>query len=71
MDLVNAAVGFQQATTMSEIQFRVARKILDSQQQEGNAAINLVNAATSGFDKASSALVSAASGLGGQLDVQG
>jgi len=69
MDLVNAAVGFQQAQTMSEIQFRVARKILDSQQADGNAAINLVNAATTGFDKAANNLVAAASGLGSQLDV--
>jgi hypothetical protein len=68
-NLVNAAVGLQQASTMSRIQFAVARKVLDAQQMEGNAAIQLINAATGGVAKAGDAMVAAATGLGGQLDV--
>jgi len=68
-DLVNAAVGLQQASTMSRLQFAVARKILDAQNAEGDAALKLLNAATNGVSKAGDALVAAATGLGGQLDV--
>jgi hypothetical protein len=68
-DLVNAAVGLQQASTMSRIQFAVARKILDAQNADGNAALQLLNAATDGVAKAGDAMVAAATGLGGQLDV--
>jgi hypothetical protein len=68
-DLVNAAVGLQQAKVMGEIQFAVARKVLDMQGDEGNAALALVNAATNGITKAGDAMVAAATGLGGQVDV--
>ena len=68
-DLVNAAVGLQQAKVMGQIQFAVARKVLDMQGDEGNAALELVNAATNGMTKAGDAMVAAAAGLGGQLDV--
>jgi Putative motility protein len=71
MDLVNAAVGLQQAKLMSSVQIAVARKILDSQQQEGSAATQLLDAATNGIDKAGDAMVAAATGLGGQIDVTG
>ena len=70
MDLVNAAVGLQQAQLTSEIQIRVARKILDSQDQQGAAAVQLIDAAEAGTNNAANALV-AATGLGGQLDVNG
>ena len=68
-DLVNAAVGLQQAKVMGQIQFAVARKVLDMQGDEGNAALELVNAATNGMTKAGDAMVAAATGLGGQMDV--
>jgi hypothetical protein len=68
MDLVNVAVGLQQAKVTGGIQISVARKILDSQMQEGAAAVELIDAAGAGMDKAASAMV-AASGLGGQVDV--
>jgi hypothetical protein len=68
-DLVNAAVGLQQAKVMGQIQFAVARKVLDMQGDEGNAALELVNAATNGMTKAGDAMVAAATGLGGQVDV--
>jgi hypothetical protein len=68
MDLVNAVVGLQQAQVTSEIQIRVARKIMDSQEQQGSAAIALIDAADANVNNAGNALV-AATGLGGQLDV--
>ena len=68
-DLVNAAVGLQQAKVMGQIQFAVARKVLDMQGDEGTAALELVNAATNGMTKAGDAMVAAATGLGGQMDV--
>jgi hypothetical protein len=68
-DLVNAAVGLQQAKVMGQIQFAVARKVLDMQDAQGNAAIELIDAATNGMAKAGDAMVAAATGLGGQVDV--
>jgi len=67
MDLVNAAVGLQQAKLTGDIQIRVAKKILDSQSQQGAAAVQLIDAAGAGMDKSAGALM-AASGLGGQID---
>jgi hypothetical protein len=71
MDLVNAAVGLQQAKLTSEVQIRVARKMLDMQDQQGGAALKLLDAADAGFSKASNAMVAAATGLGSQVDVNG
>jgi hypothetical protein len=69
MDLVNAVTGLQQASVMSQVQFAVAGKILDSQRLDGNAAIKLIQAASNGVNKAGDQLVAAATGLGGELDV--
>jgi hypothetical protein len=66
--LVSAAVGMQQAKIASQVQFAVARKMLDNQQLQGAAAIQLIEAATAGPAKAGDALVAAATGLGGSLD---
>jgi hypothetical protein len=68
MDLVGAIVNFDQATTLSSVQMAVAKKILDVQQYSGNAAVQLVQAASKGIDQSGDALVAAATGLGGQLD---
>lgn len=70
MDLTTAAVGLQQAKTMGEVQVRVAKKIMDVDRMNGDAAIKLIEAATSGVGQAGSAMVAAATGLGGSLDVQ-
>ncbi len=69
MDLVTAAVNMQQANLIGQVQILVARKILDAEQDQGSAAIKLIDAATSGVDQAGNALIAATSGLGGQLDV--
>jgi hypothetical protein len=65
MDLTSAITGLQQAQTMSAIQISVARKILDMQQLQGDAAVKLIQAAG---QTAGNALVAAATGLGGQVD---
>lgn len=69
--LVSAAVGMQQARVASQVQFAVARKLLDAQQQQGAAVVKLLEAATTGPAKAGDALAAAATGLGGVLDVYG
>jgi hypothetical protein len=60
----------QQAKVMSQVQYAVAGKILDQQRSDGAAAVQLIQAATSGASAAGDQLVAAATGLGGTLDVQ-
>jgi hypothetical protein len=67
-DLTTGIVAFQQASVASQIQFAVARKVLDSEQAQGDAAVKLVQAATQNFNQAGDQLVAAATGLGGQID---
>jgi len=67
--LTNMAVGIQQATVANKIDFAVARKVLDAQNAQGAAALQLLNAATGGAPTDGDALTAAATGLGGQLDV--
>jgi hypothetical protein len=67
--LVSGVINFQQAATMSQVQYAVARKMLDNQEMQGNAAIKLIQAAANGPTQAGDALVAAATGLGGQLDM--
>ncbi len=71
MDLVNAAVNFKQAEMLSRVQYAVARKLLDSQSQQGAAAVKLIEAAGQVATNAGDELVAAASGLGGSLDTYG
>jgi len=68
MDLTSAITGLQQAQTMSAVQISVARKILDMQQFQGDAAVKLIQAASQTAGNAGDALVAAATGLGGQVD---
>jgi len=53
---------------MGEIQIRVAKKILDSQKQSGQGALQLLEAASNGASKAGDQLTAAAIGLGGEVD---
>lgn len=69
--LVSAAVGMQQAKIASQVQFAVARKMLDQQKFEGAAVVKLIQAATAGPAKAGDAMVAAATGLGGSIDTYG
>ena len=68
MDLTSAISGLQQAQTMSAVQISVARKILDMQQLEGDAAVKLIQAASQTSGNAGDTLVAAATGLGGHVD---
>ncbi len=66
--LTAGVVNFQQAALGTQIDFAVARKILDSQQASGAAAIELIQAADKSFTQASDSLTAAATGLGQQVD---
>jgi hypothetical protein len=68
MDITAAITGLQQAQTMSAVQISVARKILDMQQFQGDAAVKLIQAASQTTSNAGDALVASAIGLGGQVD---
>ncbi len=57
------------AEVMGQVQIRVAKKILDVERANGAAAIQLIQAASTGVARAGDALVARATGLGGQLDV--
>jgi hypothetical protein len=70
MDLVSAFTGMQQAKIASQVQYAVAGKILDQQRSAGAAAVQLIEAATAGANRAGDQLVAAATGLGGTLDVR-
>jgi hypothetical protein len=68
MDLVNSIVNFDQANNMAKVQYAVAAKIMQTDRNEGNAAMQLVTAATNNFNQAGDAVVAAATGLGGNVD---
>jgi len=70
MDLVSTFTGMQQAKLASQVQYAVAGKILDQQRSDGAAAVQLIEAATAGGNRAGDQLVAAATGLGGTLDVR-
>jgi len=68
VDLVNSAIQFKQAAVMSQVQYAVAAKMLNSQKQQGNAVLNMLNAAAVNVNNAGSQMVAAATGTGGSLD---
>jgi hypothetical protein len=69
--LMTGIVSFQQAALMSKVQATVARKILDNQQMQGNAAVQLIEAASRSMTQRGDELVAATTGLGGALDTYG
>ncbi len=69
MDLTSAVVNFQQATTLGSVQYAVAHMVLNNEQEQGNAAVQLIAAASNNVNNSGDALVAAATGLGGNLDV--
>ena len=68
MDLTTALARFQIDRTLSVVQFRVARKVLEMQKLQGEAVVKLIEAAAGTSARAGDALVAAATGLGGELD---
>jgi len=71
MDPAIGISNLQAAQTLSQVQFAVARKVLDMQQFQGSATIRLIEAASANINKTGDALVAAATGLGGSLDTYG
>jgi hypothetical protein len=71
MDLTSSISNLQQSQTMGQVQIAVAAKIMNMQRMEGNAAVQLIDAASQGVSKAGDQLVAAATGLGGQIDTYG
>lgn len=71
MDLINGILAFKQATFASQVQTKVARKVLDMAEFQGNAAVQLIQAAGKTAEQGGDAMVAAATGLGGELDIYG
>ena len=71
MKLTGAISNLKHAKVMGGVQMRVARKILDVQQYQGDAAVKLIEAAAQTAATAGDSLVAVATGLGGSLDVYG
>lgn len=67
--LISCASAIQQATLANKIDYAVAGKVLDAKKAQGAGVLQLLNAAMVGPDGPGDALVAAATGLGGQLDV--
>lgn len=68
MDLISAVTAMDQASAVGSVQMAVAKKILDMQSFQGDAAVKLIQAASKSVNGASDAVVAAATGLGGQID---
>ena len=71
MDLANSLSSLSQANTMSKVQIAVAKKVMDNQKMQGQAVLELLDAASEGASKAGDSLVAAATGLGSQIDTYG
>ena len=69
MDLTATLTNIQHARSLSAVQTRVARKVLDMQEFQGAAMVKLIEAAGQTAAKAGDALVAAATGMGGLVDV--
>jgi hypothetical protein len=68
VDLTAGIVGMKQTQVMGQVQMRVAKKMLDTQEMQGAAMVNLIDAAGKVAAAAGDSLVAAATGLGGSLD---
>jgi hypothetical protein len=69
MDLAGAITNLQTAKAVAGVQLSVARKLLQTQGQSGNAAVKLIEAADRGTSLAGDQLAAQAIGLGGLLDM--
>jgi hypothetical protein len=69
MDLTTAIIGIQSAKISSQIDFAVAKKVLDTQKQAGAGVLQLLESATTSVNQAGNNLVAAATGLGQEVDV--
>ena len=71
MDMVSAITDLQHAKTLGAVQMRVAKKVMEQQWTQGQAALKLLHAATQGLELAGDSLTAAATGLGGRVDTYG
>jgi hypothetical protein len=72
MDMVSASVGMRQSQQMSQVQYAVAKKMMQNDQMQGAAAVKLIQAASANANRAiqaGDALVAQATGLGGKCDI--
>ena len=69
MDLTGLISGLQQSQVLGTVQTRVARMILDDEQSQGAAAVQMIEAAVAGGNNGDSS-AAGATGLGGQVDRQ-
>ena len=69
MDLTTTLSGLQQAKTAQEIQTRVAKKVMDNERQQGEAALQLLASASQVGQAGDGA--GRAAGLGAHVDVYG
>lgn len=69
MDLSAGAISaYQQGQTLTQVQTTVDAKVLNLARQQGQAALQLLQAATQVGQGPGDALTAAATGLGGQID---
>jgi len=69
MDLVSAAVNLNAAVALSKVQYAAAAKILDVADQQGQAAVELIEAAAEMMDQATADMLEVAEQLGASIDV--
>ena len=69
MDPIASIVNGQQAAVMSQIQYAVAAKVLQNEKQTGAAAVQLIEAASSTADTATSEMLAGAEGIDSSLNV--
>ena len=69
MDIATSLSHLSRARFMGQVQMAVARKMSQIQQMQGQAALQLLEAAVSSPARAGDALVAAATGLGREIDV--
>lgn len=65
--LTNSLVAIRQADVQTRVDYAVAKKMLESEQASGQAAVKMIEAAA----KSQASMVAAVSGLGACLDCQG
>jgi hypothetical protein len=69
--LTQAFSDYSRSVAMSRVQYAIARKVLDSQQQAGQAIVGMIRSAGEVASKAGDSLVAQATGLGGLIDTRG
>lgn len=71
MDITTSLVNLKHAQVMGQVQMRVAKKAMDLQEMQGASLVKMIDSAGQMAAKAGDALVAAATGLGGTIDMYG